>query len=311
MSSDPVVSIIVPSYNCERFIAETLGSVRDQTFENWELIVVDDGSRDATVEIASQFDERIRVVQQKNAGVCAARNHGYRLSRGRFLCFLDHDDWWFPDKLARQLVCMKGMPEAGMCFTRETNWYPLQGVFPDPQSMRETPEQDGLDSDLTGWVYHRYLLECPSLTSASMIRREVLETVGPFDEALPYSEDWDLFLRITRQFQMAAMRWSSTLYRQHPGQGNRVPRPVDYRTRLMQTARARWGLTSQDGRSITDAAFRARLSQYMMEFGRMHLDSGSRWQGVRSLLDAWRHAPHKPAILAMALAGAGGWQPGD
>lgn len=116
--SAPTVSIVIPTYNCERYIAETLGSIVHQTVQDWEVIVIDDGSTDDTVKIATGFDPRVRVIQQRNAGVCVARNRGFEESRGRFLCFLDHDDYWYPEKLERQLGWMTRRPELGVVYTR-------------------------------------------------------------------------------------------------------------------------------------------------------------------------------------------------
>ena len=93
----PTVSVIIPSYNCEAYIAETIGSVLDQTFRDLELIVVDDGSTDGTREIVASYGAPVRLLTQKNAGVCAARNYGIREALGQYICLMDHDDYWFPN----------------------------------------------------------------------------------------------------------------------------------------------------------------------------------------------------------------------
>ena len=97
------ISIIVPTYNVERYIRQTLDAMLAQTFQDFELIVVDDGSTDQTREIVRSYAPRVRLIEQSNQGVCAARNRGLRESTGEFVCFSDHDDFWFPEKLARQL----------------------------------------------------------------------------------------------------------------------------------------------------------------------------------------------------------------
>lgn len=307
----PIVSIIIPTYNCARYIAETLGSVTHQTMTDWEVIVVDDGSTDETLSIASNFDARIRIVKQANAGVCVARNNGFHASRGKFLCFLDHDDYWFPEKLERQLGWMNRRPEFGVVYTNCINWHPVDGHFPLPQSMRSDDEADVLDEAFTGWVYHRFMLDSCALTSSAMIRREALETCGLFDVGLPYSEDWDLFLRLSRRYQFAQMRWRSTLYRQHAKQGSRIARPIDYRTELLLRANRQWGLTGPDGSEVDSRQFAELLARFRMEFGRQHLMAGNRRQGVIALLDAWRRSPARLRYLAQAMAGAAGWKPAD
>jgi len=307
--SSPVVSIVIPSYNCARYIAETLGSVVHQTMPDWEVVVVDDGSSDETVRIASTFDPRVRVIEQRNAGVCVARNHGFEASRGRFLCFLDHDDYWFPEKLERQLGWMARRPELGVVYSNCINWYPVDGVFPAPQTLRPEDDADVLDEPFTGWVYHQFMLDSCALTSSAMIRREALQDCGLFDVDLPYSEDWDLFLRLSRRYQFAQMHWGSTLYRQHAKQGSRVARPVDYRTELLLRAERDWGLTGPDGTEVDPQQFAQLLARFRMEFGRQHLMAGNRRQGVAALLDAWSRNPVKLRYLGQAIAGIAGWTP--
>src|SRR5690242_9974943 len=96
----PTVSVIIPSYNCELYIAETLESILDQTFKDTEIIVVDDGSTDKTQQIVTSYGMPVRLVTQTNAGVCAARNRGIQEAAGQYVCLMDHDDYWLPDKLA-------------------------------------------------------------------------------------------------------------------------------------------------------------------------------------------------------------------
>jgi glycosyltransferase involved in cell wall biosynthesis len=307
--STPTVSIVIPTYNCERYIAETLGSVVHQTVQDWEVIVIDDGSTDATVQIASDFDPRVRVFQQRNAGVCVARNRGFEESRGRFLCFLDHDDYWFPEKLERQLAWMARRPELGVVYTRCIFWRPQDGMFASPDAMRPEDVGDVLDEPFSGWVYHQFMLDSCALTSSAMIRREALLACGLFDVDLPYSEDWDLFLRLSRHYQFAQMRWGSTLYRQHSLQGSRVARPVDYRTKLLLRAERNWGLTGPDGQTVDPEIFHRTLARYQTEFGWQHLAYGQRSMGVRSLLAAWRRDHRRWRALAMAAAGTLGWRP--
>ncbi len=305
----PLVSIVIPSYNCERYIRQTLQGIVAQTVSDWEVIVVDDGSTDATVAIASTIDPRVRVVQQANAGVCVARNRGYAESRGRYLCFMDHDDYWFAEKLERQLGWMQRMPELGVVYSTCIRWHATDGVFPPPESLRPASDEDTLDAEFTGCVYHQFMRDSCALTSSALIRREALEKCGLFDVDLAYSEDWDLFLRISRHYRFAQMHWPSTLYRQHLNQGSRVARPRDFRSDLLLRAEKDWGLVGPDGKAIDRAEFQQLIARYRMEYGRQHLASGDRRVGVQALVDAWRRHPAKLRYLGMAVAGAAGWKP--
>ena len=309
MRARPLVSIVIPSYNCERYIRQTLQGIVAQTVTDWEVIVVDDGSTDATVAIASTIDPRVRVVQQANAGVCVARNRGYAESAGSYLCFMDHDDYWFAEKLERQLGWMQRMPELGVVYSTCIRWHAAGGVFPPPESLRPASDEDTLDAEFTGWVYHQFMRDSCALTSSALIRREALEKCGLFDVDLAYSEDWDLFLRISRHYRFAQMHWPSTLYRQHLNQGSRVARPRDFRSDLLLRAEKDWGLIGPDDKAIDRAEFQQLVARYRMEYGRQHLASGDRRVGVQALIDAWWRHPAKLRYLGLALAGAAGWTP--
>ena len=110
MNANNLVSVIIPNYNYEKFIAETIESVLSQTYKNVEIIVVDDGSKDKSLEVLEKFGDKIRVIQQKNAGVSAARNHGVSFSKGEFIAFLDADDAYRPEFLETVLNLNKNFP---------------------------------------------------------------------------------------------------------------------------------------------------------------------------------------------------------
>lgn len=302
------MSVIIPSYNCERYISETINSVLNQTFDDLELIVVDDGSTDNTREIAKSLG--VRLISQENARVCAARNRGIREARGKYICLMDHDDYWFPHKLASQVKAMGVHPEAGVVYGSFVLWDPDgQGNYPDPAGLAPEGSLDEIDPEFSGWIYHQFLLDCWMLTSTAMFRKEVFEKCGAFDESLPYSEDWDLWLRISRAFQFIKLARPNTLYRQHPDQGNRKVRDIDYRTVLLEKAVETWGFCSPDGKCLSEKAFFEQLAHYHAAFGLHQLQAGNLGMATKSFLKAWKNNPFKPKYLAYAAAGLSGWRP--
>lgn len=305
-----LVSVVIPTYNCESYIAQTLASVLAQTHRHFEVLVVDDGSTDRTRQIVEQHGSPVRLIQQANQGVCVARNLGFAQSRGAFVCFLDHDDFWFPWKLHRQLEAFAAYPAAGIVFTDFALWFPDKGSFPTPAGMAppdtEPPE---IDPEYSGYIYHQFLINCLALTSTAMIRRDAFAASKGFDPALPYSEDWDLWIRLSRQYPFIKLSRASTLYRQHVNQGNRKLRDIDYRTRLLETASKSWGLVSADGRSVDSTTFSQNLACYHLQFGLHHLVDGRRTVAMRSILKAWRHHPRRIKYLALLGAAAVGWKP--
>ncbi len=303
------VSVIIPTYNCADYIEQTLESILNQTFQDFELIVVDDGSTDRTQDIVARHAPRVRLIVQKNSGVCVARNRGISEAKGQFICLVDHDDYWFADKLACQVEAMEKYPESGVIYTDFTLWFPEDGRFPEPRTLHTAIPGDRIDPDYSGWIYHQLLLDCWVLTSTAMFRAEVFRNCGKFDETLPYSEDWELWLRICRKYPFTKLAYASTLYRQHPNQGNRKVRAVDYRTRLLTQAKKRWGLCSQDNRCISAAVFNKKLAAYHADFGLYHLKAGHRTTATQALIKAWLTNPLHVKYPCYIAAGWVGWKP--
>jgi glycosyltransferase involved in cell wall biosynthesis len=308
-SRSALVSVVIPTYNGERFLADTLRSVLAQTHPAIEIISVDDGSTDASVAVVSALAPRASRLSQANAGVSAARNRGLAAAQGQFVIFLDQDDIWHPLQIERQLAWLELHPQCGAAVCPYHHWYLSGEAYPEPDAV--WPADPGLvvDPDFSGWVYHQFLFDVWALTSGTLMRREAVESCGGFDTALPYSEDWDLWLRLSQRVQFALLRWPPVLYRQHPVQGSRVARRRDYRSELLLRYAAKDGLVSADGRAMDAGRFGEIVSRYQAEFGYHHLQNGHRWTGVRSLLAAWWRRPRHARRLALALAGAAGWRP--
>jgi glycosyltransferase involved in cell wall biosynthesis len=180
------VSVIIPTFNRAEKVARAISSVFGQTFNDYELIVVDDGSEDETDEALSQFDSRITMIRHPvNMGVSAARNTGIKASQSRLIAFLDSDDYWLPEKLETQVQFFKENPEAVVCQAEEI-WV-RNGARVNPWNKHLKP---------TGYIFERSLKLCVVSPSAVMIKREIFNEVGLFDEDFPVCEDYDLWLRI-------------------------------------------------------------------------------------------------------------------
>ncbi len=287
----PLVSVVIPTYNGSRYISETINSILQQEVSDIEVIVIDDGSTDDTCAIARRFGDPVRFIEQSHAGVGAARNHGIREARGEFIALVDHDDYWQPNKLAGQLAAFAANPQVDVVFSDFVRWRQDEaGDFPAPAEFLPQAAAQGSDGELSGWIYHQMLLDSWVLTSTALARAAVVIAHGGFDESLPYSEDWDFWLRVSRSSQFLKLREVTTLYRQHPTQGSGIIRPIDYRTRLLETAAERWGLCSQDGRCVAPERFKRQLALYCAEFGLGHLRGGagaSRTIAARAFLKAW------------------------
>lgn len=173
--STPLVSVILPVYNGARYLNETIDSVLAQTYPALELIVVNDGSTDSSEDICKTY-QNIRYVYQENQGVPFARNNGVSLAKGEFLCFIDQDDSWKPEKTDAQGKAFEEHPNLGYCLTRQ-EFYLTENV--------ERPDwcpEDWLNRPVAGFS-----------PSTLMIRKSLFEKMGPFDTSLPTGSDTEFF----------------------------------------------------------------------------------------------------------------------
>jgi glycosyltransferase involved in cell wall biosynthesis len=191
----PRVTVIIPTYNRWPMLGEAIESVLGQTYPGFELIVVDDGSTDETVARLNKYRSRLRLISQgRRKGVSAARNVGAGEARGSLLAFLDSDDLWRPTKLAFQADFMELHPEIAVCQTEEI-WI-RNGVRVNARAIHRKPDGD---------IFLPSLDLCLVSPSAVMMRRDLFVALGGFDEALPVCEDYDLWLRIAIDHQVALM----------------------------------------------------------------------------------------------------------
>src|SRR5882762_2853867 len=200
----PRVSVIIPTYNSGRFIVQAVQSVLDQTYRQFEIIVIDDGSTDATKDILRDFDGYIRYFYQENRGPSAARNAGIEIAGGDYICFLDADDIWMPNKLAVQLAFMAQYDDIGLVFSDE------EEVDLDTGLHRSILAKTGFRSDIVSQIpmqdaFKKLLIENFIPTSTVMARTTCFIKAGLFDESLRVVEDRDMWLRIAAYFTIACV----------------------------------------------------------------------------------------------------------
>jgi len=185
----PQVSVIIPTYNRAHVLGEAIESVLAQTYDDLELIVVDDGSQDGTRDVVASYSSRLTYLYQENRGVSAARNRGIEQARGSYLSFLDSDDLWLKEKLYLQMECMKEQPEILICYTDEI-WI-RKGVRVNQMKKHRK---------YSGMIFEYCLPLCIVSPSSVLINRQLLDEVGVFDETLEVCEDYDLWLRISARY---------------------------------------------------------------------------------------------------------------
>jgi glycosyltransferase involved in cell wall biosynthesis len=237
----PLVSVIIPTYNRDAMVSEAVASVFEQTFKDFELIVVDDGSTDGTASLLSRFGSSLRPLQQEHRGVSAARNRGVAEARGELIAFLDSDDLWLPEKLAVQVSYLRTFPRAALCHTEEI-WL-RRGRRVNPR--RRHAKAAGKD-------FVRLLRESLISPSAVLIRRPVLEEAGGFDESLPACEDYALWLKLARTHEIHLIDRPLVIKRGgHPDQLSRRLWGLDrFRVQVLRELASDAGLPPEDALEV-------------------------------------------------------------
>lgn len=224
----PNVSVVITAYNSMTYLPETVESVLRQTFTDFEVLIIDDGSSDHIVQWASGLvDPRVRLISQKNQGVGAARSTGIAHAQGEYVAFLDGDDLWEPTKLEKQVRCFQENPEIGLVHT----W--LAGI-----DQHSKPTGRVIGSQIEGDVWQRIIERNMVACSSAMVRRCCFETIGVFDRNLRFAEDWDMWIRLAARYHFAVIKEPLVGYREHPNSKSKK-----YATRL------------QDFRTIIEKAF--------------------------------------------------------
>lgn len=242
MADIPETSVIIPTWNRRDLVARAIDSVLAQTRAVDEIIVVDDGSTDGTGEyLADRYGKRVFHVHQDNAGVSAARNRGLALARGRYLALLDSDDEWLPEKTARQVEFLEAHPDIGMALCNVLRVNP-DGSLIDVFDRRLQVPADG---PALHWV-----LRDPALAPLSVLmRREVYETVGGFDEELRTAEDLDFHLRVAARWPIGVVAEPlARALRGHDGLSALASTEDDYVRVMERAAEAAIGQVPEDVR---------------------------------------------------------------
>lgn len=210
---NPLVSVVVTTYNQAAFIGETIRSALGQTYHPYEVIVVDDGSTDGTPACIAAFGAQVTCIRQSNRGVAGSRNTGIRLARGELIAFLDGDDLWEPEKLSVQVAAAARYPDSGLIVVDGSEFDAggtiSESLFFEPW-CREIPD----DSVISGRCHHQ-LLQCNfiSTTSQVMVPAKVFEVVGLSDQSFARASDYDLYIRIAAVYDVTIVKKQLTHWR--------------------------------------------------------------------------------------------------
>jgi glycosyltransferase involved in cell wall biosynthesis len=283
---------VIPAYNAEAYLRETLESVMRSTLRDFEIIVIDDGSKDRTAEVAASFPSQVRLVSQANAGMSASRNRGLAMSDSEFVALLDSDDIWHPQKLEFQLRALHQRNDHDFCFTRFTPWWgdSASAFFAEPRTGT-------VDDAMSGWVYHHLILTNWCLPSSMLWRRSAWQQTGPFLCNDQQTDDWEYIIRATQQHRFIRLDEPMVLYRQVASSLSRRV-PASNTPELMRDALlARYGTASPDDTPVD----RQELGQWRYlgwaNFADMHCARGDLRTGLSVFSRLLREGPQRGETL--------------
>ena len=314
MVSNPLVSVIIPTYNRARFLPAAIDSVLGQTHKRVEVIIVDDGSTDDTDTVLNDYGDRIRVLRQKNAGPAIARNRGIAMATGDIIAFLDSDDLWLPTKLERQVQSLEaGGPDVACSLCNCKVLY-ANGEKTSTFAIADTmPNCDtGVWLNPVEVLLNRFVM----FNQAIAIRREVLERVGYFDETLRFGEDYDLPFRLALEGPWTIIRDELVVYHEaSPGSWAKAAMREEVRMRqdLVRIRRRMASLIEEDValnglRKLAGRELRREIRELSIaQFGRRKLFGAAAVARTLAIMERLRRAifrrsPFYPRMSVQAMS---------
>jgi glycosyltransferase involved in cell wall biosynthesis len=288
VSSSPLVSVIIPSYNMAAYTPLTVESVLAQDYPNVEIIVVDDGSTDASVEALRRFGSRIRLIEQKNAGACAARNRALAECRGEYVAFLDCDDLWEKNKLTRCVEVLQARPAAVMVHSF-AYWIDVKEKIFGPPRFDPRPE---------GRVFETLARVNNVANSTPLSRTEAVRAVGGFDTAIFTTGDWDMWLMLSKRGEIAFI----------PEVLARTRVVSHYNSRNIEKTRREWIYVLDKHRAdLPPGAYEESLGHMSYYLSRLYAVSDDYASALREAEEGLKSSPGNAALRrAHFLYGLGG-----
>jgi glycosyltransferase involved in cell wall biosynthesis len=300
--TEPLISVIIPSYNYGHFVCDAVRSALAQTYSHAEVIVVDDGSTDDTRERLAQFGDRIHYYYQENQGLSAARNTGIQLARGDFVAFLDSDDAWHPQKLEIQMRCLVRYPDVRLIGSRKRTDSPAE--WPLFDTGAEPPKRDVTLKDL--------IIRGRFSPSSVLLDKSCLDSLTPFHTDLRSAEDRDLWIRIAARFRIITIDLPLVYYRVHGSSMSRAAARMEHFERMVlarafasiPALRQRWLLRNKAFSTASfSAAWRYREAGMTGDAIRLIVRSLLQWPFPYGRTDT-RMSFARAKFLLFTLAGA-------
>ena len=285
----PRLSVVIPAYNAASFVEETVWSVLQSTYLDYEVVVIDDGSTDSTATIARAMGPRVRVISQPNAGMSSSRNRGIAATDSEFIALLDSDDIWHPEKARCQVAALDASPDHAFCFTDFEVWNGGATC-----NFYTEPKVGAVDPSLSGWIYHKLIITNWALPSSVMFRRTAYRELGPMLCDDQQTDDWEYLVRASQSFKFLRLAESMVLYRQHAASLSRKLASRNGGELMRESLISRFGLRSPDGTPVDEAELESWRYQGWSTFADAHCARGDLKTGLKIFARLLRFGPNRP-----------------
>lgn len=275
--------MIIPVYNGERYLKEALDSVFAQTFQDFEVICINNGSTDRTASIVEEYGRQVRMITLANVGPCGARNIGVREATAPYVAFLDHDDRWYPPKLERQVAVLEREPNVVLVLCNSDRMDAEGRLLQAGATLVERATM--LNSPLG-----RLMEEDQLLSSAILVRKDAFERAGMYDEGLRGFEDFDLCARLKREGCFVFLEESGMCYRVHEASLSHAGKDLVVRSRERFLLRMQ---ALYAGDRAKQALIATMLAECYSDWGMNEVRAGNRSEGRQMFWRSLRHNPFK------------------
>lgn len=270
------VSVIVPTFNRAKIIPKAIDSVLQQTYRDYEIIVIDDGSTDNTKAVLKKYDDKIVYRYKENGGISSARNSGIEIAKGKYIALLDSDDFWLKNKLEKQMTCFKENASYGMVATRCSS-FDIDGDFDTIQPQGKIRKKNRAGK--SGWVFKDLFYRNFIRTSSVVIKRNCFGKVGMFDESLYQCNDVDMWMRIAKAYPVGFINEPLTVYTNN-SKGVSIDSLEGRETYLQVLGK------NHDPNLIPSKLYKNRMARIYAHIGKHYVKKGELRTGKQYLLKA-------------------------
>ena len=284
----PLVSVVIPVYNGSTYVRDAIESVLAQTYPSVQIIAVNDGSTDDSLEVLRLYEDKITIIDQVNQGVSAARNAGINAAKGKYIAFLDQDDWWESEKLEKQIPLFLSDEKVALVHTAVAHYDESTGKYVVPLNPLHRLEQ------LPDANYETLLMGNPIYNSSAVVRSDILQEVGCFRLEIEGNacQDYDLWLRIAPKYNIVFLPEKLATYRLHSAQGI-----WDRRQMLTEEIKVLKRSIKDQNYAMTPE-LRKRFALLYDELATAYIDAGDRREARRNYAKSLRwHRTHRAALL--------------